>query len=584
MLPQKSVLVPAEPQPQTADPWPDGRSRRELWLLAGLGMLLLGARVLYACNMRLNSDETQHLHVVWAWANGWPEVLAVFDNHTPLFHLLCAPVFRLFGETPMIVVYMRLVMILCVAGALWFTMKIGTSLFSPRAGWWAAILTGFMPYFFLKTVEFRTDDLWTAVWLGTVALAVGGPPTVRRMFCVGLAVGTAFAVSMKTTLLAMALLLAAVVVAVLWRWAGGELRARTLWAGLAACLAGLLVVPGAIVAYYAAHHALDLLYSRAIGHNLLPATAKSSHMAARLIWFPIALPLLICAGRAVFLRTADRVSAAQRSFVLLAAFFFVALLHSYWPMITAQDYPPIIPLFVVLITPGVLAAGPAGVAWGRHWVGLHPLVLPLLLVALEVAVTIRLVKPRPRLGGDLEYLGHVLHFTDPSDYVMDAKSGAIYRRRPFYYALENVTRARMERHLIKDDIVERLIATRTCMAADDRLKGRDLDFVQVNYLPFDHKMRIAGQSLHPDAASGRASFHIAVVARYAIITPRGPAVGTLDGQPYSGSVFLDSGQHEFVCADPRQPHLLVWAQALDRGFQPKFSATLEDAPAGKGDP
>jgi hypothetical protein len=155
---------------------------------------------------------------------------------------------------------------------------------------------------------------------------------------------------------------------------------------------------------------------------------------------------------------------------------------------------------------------------------------------------------------------------------MDAKSGVIYRRRPFYFALENVTRTRMDVHLIEDDIVERLIATRTCMAADDRLKGKDLEFVQTNYLPFDHKMRVAGQQLHPDATSGWASFQIAIPARYAIITPRGQAAGTIDGKPYSESVFLDSGPHEFVGAEPRRPHLLVWAQAFERGFRPKFSS------------
>ena len=438
MLPEKSVLVFAESRPQSASPPRGECSRRELWLLAALGVLLLGARVIYACNMRLNSDETQHLHVVWAWANGWPEVRAVFDNHTPLFHALCAPIFRLFGETPKIIIYMRLVMILCTAGALWFTMKIGESLFSRRVGMWAAIFTGFMPYFFLKTVEFRTDDLWTAVWLGTVALAVGGPLTVRRMFCVGLAMGTAFGVSMKTTLLAMALLLAGLAVAVLWRWTGGELRARSVSGRFVAGLAGLLVVPGAIAAYYAAHHALDLLYYRAIGHNLLPATTKSSHFASRLFWFPIAFPLLIaCLPRREVFRLHAPIAFCCRSgcsFVLLTAFFFVALLHSYWPMITAQDYPPIIPLFVVLVTPGVLALG-------RRWAWAPRLALPLVLVALEVVATVWFVKPHPRLGSDLDYLGHVLHFTDPHRLrVMDAKSGAIYRRRGrFSIRPENVT-------------------------------------------------------------------------------------------------------------------------------------------------
>ena len=105
--------------------------------------------------------------------------------------------------------------------------------------------------------------------------------------------------------------------------------------------------------------------------------------------------------------------------------------------------------------------------------------------------------------------------------------------------------------------------------------------MQANYLPFDHKMRIAGRLLHPDAANGRASFHIAISARYAIVTPHGPAEGTLDGQPYTGSVFLDSGPHEFVCADPHQPHLLVWAQALERGFRPKFSPESGDTSTGQ---
>jgi hypothetical protein len=113
------------------------------------------------------------------------------------------------------------------------------------------------------------------------------------------------------------------------------------------------------------------------------------------------------------------------------------------------------------------------------------------------------------------------------------------------------------------------------MAADDRLKGKDLAFVQANYLPFDHKMRVAGQPLHPDTTTGRASFQIAIPARYAIITQRGQAAGTIDGNPYLSSIFLDSGSHEFVCADPRQPHLLVWAQAFERGFQPKFSSDSE---------
>src|ERR1700676_214435 len=45
-----------------------------------------------------NSDEPQHLHVVWAWANGMLPYKDVFDNHSPLFQAISAPLFALLGK------------------------------------------------------------------------------------------------------------------------------------------------------------------------------------------------------------------------------------------------------------------------------------------------------------------------------------------------------------------------------------------------------------------------------------------------------------------------------------------------------
>jgi hypothetical protein len=546
---------------------PEIPKAERIWL-AALFIVLLGLRVVYALNMSFNSDEAQHLHVVWGWANGLLQYRVVFDNHTPLFHILCAPFFRLFGETAMVMIYMRLAMIPLFAGSLWCVKKLGEALHSRRAGLWSALFTGFAPFFFLKTIEFRTDDLWTTAWLATCAIFVCGPLTARRVFFASLALGASFSTSMKTTLLVLALLLA-MIVAAIFRWrAGGEISAREIARALAAGLAGLIVIPAAIVAYFAAHSALDALYYGVIQHNIVTADHPHYGFQSKRLWFPVALIVFGFAAREIFRRTPDRAIAFRRAWMLLTAGFFMALLHSYWPMITTQDYPPVVPLFAVALTPGIFAlAGMLRTRFPR----VTPLALPVALVAIEIALIIHSVRPLRRTSHYLEYLASVLRYTNPADYVMDPKSGAIFRQRPIFMVLENVTRGRLRRGQIQSDVIEKLKTTHTCMASEDRLEGRDLDFVRANYLPFDFKMRVAGQYLKPDPTSGRASIEIQIAAPYVIITPDGPATGTLDGKPYSGKILLEAGPHEFVSDHPQRPHALVWAQAYERGYRPRLS-------------
>src|SRR4051794_17888837 len=66
--------------------------------IAGLVLLWLGLRSFSVFNHLWDSDEPQHLHVVWEWTQGVLPYRDFFDNHTPLFHVLFAPVLRLFGE------------------------------------------------------------------------------------------------------------------------------------------------------------------------------------------------------------------------------------------------------------------------------------------------------------------------------------------------------------------------------------------------------------------------------------------------------------------------------------------------------
>ena len=80
----------------------------ELVIAGGLLFLLLTLRLFYATNQLWDSDEPQHLHVVWAWANGLLPYKDVFDNHSPLFQFLYSPLVRLLGERADIVVPKRL--------------------------------------------------------------------------------------------------------------------------------------------------------------------------------------------------------------------------------------------------------------------------------------------------------------------------------------------------------------------------------------------------------------------------------------------------------------------------------------------
>ena len=211
--------------------------------------MLAVLRVAYAVVYRVDSDEPQHLHVVWEWTQGKLPYRDFFDNHTPLFQALCAPLMKLFGERADIVVWMRMAMVPLFVICLWAVYRIAATLYSRRVAIWAVILAGLWPNFLLTATEFRTDDLWVALWLVALALMVREPFTARRAFAVGLVFGAAFAVSMKTSLMLLAVALALATGALVRRLAGEKIDWRVFAGWLGAFVAGLAIVPGAVGAW-----------------------------------------------------------------------------------------------------------------------------------------------------------------------------------------------------------------------------------------------------------------------------------------------------------------------------------------------
>src|SRR5262249_20745142 len=212
---------------------------------------MLFLRIAYVFHYPIDSDEPQHLHVVWGWAHGLLQYRDIFDNHTPLFHLLCTPLFLAFGERPEVLYLMRLAMIPCSILVLWSTYKIGCVLFSRRVGLWAVVFVGLLPGLFFCSVEFRADDLWTALWLLALGVFIQGRLTWRRSLVVGLILGAAMGVSMKTTLLLASFGSAVLTAGLLTAKNRSLLVARHLSLCAAAALAGLSLVPIALALFFA---------------------------------------------------------------------------------------------------------------------------------------------------------------------------------------------------------------------------------------------------------------------------------------------------------------------------------------------
>src|SRR5437899_103268 len=223
----------------------------EFIVAAVLFALMILIRVIHITRYAFDSDESQHLHVIWGWAHGLVQYRDLFDHHMPLFHLLFAPIFGLIGDRATILYLMRFIVLPLYFVAAWCTYQIGVSLFSRRAGVWAMILVGLYTRYHFVSVEFRTDNLWAPLWLLCVTVLVTGPLTVRRALAGGLLLGLCFGVSMKSTLFLYSIALAAPATLFLV----GRQKLGYSWSYLTQCVAAFVVsaatVPATIMAFFA---------------------------------------------------------------------------------------------------------------------------------------------------------------------------------------------------------------------------------------------------------------------------------------------------------------------------------------------
>ncbi|MDI3262445.1 MAG: hypothetical protein QJR11_06520 [Fulvimonas sp.] len=558
--------------------------------LAWLAFCLMLALRLYAVwHMPVDSDEPQHLHVVWEWTQGRLPYRDFFDNHMPLFQWLCAPLLGWIGPRPEALLLMRLAQWPLTTATLLLTVHLGRRLWSVRTGLYGATLIGLLPHYYLgASIEFRPDNAWALAWLAALALVVSARDWhARRAAAIGLLAGLALAISAKSTLLigsaCLTLVLLILTAPRAWPW-------RRMVVAMAVGLPVMLLPAALVFGYFARHGAAGVAWYCIIQHNVVPGLGNWNGLIVRAAIFTVAL----CAAIVLLLRRppADA-EALRRRFLLLWPWTYLAALYSFWPLIPREHLLPAMPLVGVSVA--VFALDRGGVDWRRR------LLVALVLFGWEASALVAhhhvpRSAQRAFLRGDMherveqrlyqDELKTLLQITTPADTVIDAKGESIFRQRPTWLVFEGITRYRIRRGLLPDDTVAQIVAHGTPVAIDANLMPADAWFVIRHYLPIGQRLRLLGQLL---PAGSQVTVDIAVPADYAAVRADGRRLWLrVDDGPARQRFHLSAGPHRLaIVGEAGGVSALVWADALDRGLDPARlfrSAPLAITDAAPGRP
>lgn len=520
--------------------------------LTGAAIVSLILRAIAFFRYRFDSDEPQHLHVAWGWTRGMVQYRDFFDNHTPLFHLTTAPLLSWLGERPDILLYMRAPMLIFWAAVLACTYVLGRRLYDARISIAATVLLSLFPVFFLKSLEYRNDNLWSALWMTGVVVLTGGPVGVARMFVVGLILGAAAATSLKTIVLVLTLLICAVVTRL---FCGGSASTGRWLASIGAGFAGLAVVP--LIIYGLFKH---LGGWKSMVYCLVTFNDAVTRFHTQTEWtrtiYPVLLAIVLGVAYLVTRERAFDVPLRRRFFFGLFFFVFVINIGCWWPLVSPRDSIPVLPIAAILGT--ALLERPR----------LRYFTFAGRIVALAFAfigfTTYYAESFEDRTAEHITMMRQVLGLTRPGEPLMDYKGETVYRSRPYYYILEQITREQVGGGFIPDTIERDVIAARCHVAqADGQFwPPRGREFLSRNFLDMG-RLRASGQWLKRDGG-----FTIAVPGAYVVIEYDGEAHGELDGTPYTGARHLERGAHRFVRTDGSGNVAVLWAPAWNRGYSP----------------
>jgi hypothetical protein len=499
-------------------------------------------RIVLLLHYRIDTDETQHLHVVWGWSQGLLPYRDFFDNHMPLFHILCVPLLRLAGERPETILLVRFAMLPMFMAMVWLTYRITARIYAQRAAVWSTAIGCLAPQFFLSSVEFRTDILWATSWLAAIAILVCGPLTSRRFALAGLALGIAAATSAKTSMLAVSLAIAAAVTLAITRQ---QPISRSRIAKPALIFAAAALAPVVAIALYFFRLGIwDAFINCTVSHNIV-----ASQHPARLLYLPVAIAFMAAVTRRIARLDGSIEERRRRLFVFLAASVYGAILISLWPIVEAEHWLPFFPLAAAGFVPLFVTER-----------GESRLVL-FAVVAIELFAILKASVPwHDHTIASKALIEQAVMLTSPQEAVIDRKGEIVFRRRAFYGVLERMTRSAISDGRLPDTIAHDVLRTHAMVSVPDNeafpADGRA--FLARNFIRTGC-VRVAGMMVN-----GR-ELRIEIPGAYSLLSDRGGFHGTLDGTRYEGPRFLPAGIHTI---DAPHRSALVWQRAAALGFSP----------------
>jgi len=560
----------------------DRLSAAERWTLTAIAAVSLLLRAVCYFRYRFDSDEPQHLHVAWGWTQGLVQYRDYFDNHAPLFHIVTSWILKPLGERDDILLWMRGPMLPLYAVVLWGTYVIARRFWSRRVAIASTVLLSFFPPFFLKSIEYRTDNLWNTVCVVALVVLTGGPMTLARVFVAGVVLGIAFTVSLKTMLLVISLAFAAALLPFLIREERGRLNAGRYFGDSIVkslvFIAGFAIAPAAIALYFVHLGAWPNLLYCVFKFNELVAATHSNVTLLRFL-YPLELFLLLRYARHFARRRAFDETSRMRFRLGVLFGMYTITLGGFWILISPRDFLPMMPLLAIFVvawlirictTPGRLAMV-YGVAALLCLIGLNH-------------YTERF---HDQTTEWVTMMHQALRLAAPGEPLSDFKGETVYRRRPTYWVLETITREAMRHNLLPDTMWEDAVRANCHVAQADGpfWPPRSRALFSANFLDMG-RLRASGQWIKSDG-----TFTIAIPGEYVIIDKNGIADGTLDGTPSTVPRTLAAGPHRFAPPnDPRESQssvlgprssdpvrgprpevrglVVLWAPAFARGFSP----------------
>jgi Dolichyl-phosphate-mannose-protein mannosyltransferase len=513
--------------------------------------LLLAVRCVAVFQLKTDSDEAQHLHMIYGWAGGELPYRDRFDNHTPLLYLLFLPLAAVAGETPQIILLARLAEFPIGLAMLGLIYLIGRRFADREVALWALATTLALGDWSLKSVEFRPDVLWSFCWFLAVWILVREPgqPDIWRFLLAGLILGAALCASIKTTFLAPALVLG---------WASawllcGDLRRslpplQAIYCILAAS-AGFLIAPLALFGWLISKGTSI----ETLRFCLFQANRADFESGRILISLGLGAGVLWLAWR-MRLRSVPGVAVA----IFLSTTVYTVALIGFSPELRKQTLLPVYPLIILF-----------GWQYGAELLRQRrPQAVGIAgLAVCGAAFTHMAIEGRlweDGLRDQRELLKDTLKLTRPGDFLMDRKGETIFRRRPVYLVYQHATVRGMREGRLPEPDPGLLTETGTAVAIGESIGLTDKmrKFLGKNFTPAgDGRLRVAGRSLLFFEEGGN------LAARAPIYIP-GEYVVLKDAKVLQQTRVSQPGWHDVDLGGETGPASLFWKPAWDAGFKP----------------